>query len=280
MHQTTIRYVTHVKRLATKCQTGEETMKMSNFTNSPLVTYTSLSPNHSGQRNHDIDTITIHCVVGHLSLETIGALFANPARQASCNYAVDDLGRVGMYCEEKNRSWCTSSKSNDHRAITIEVACDKYAPYRVTPEALNGLIKLCADICKRNNIKQLLWRGDKKLIGQVEKQNMSVHRWFKNKACPGDYLYGKHGYIAKEVNSILNSPETPKLKPFEPYTVRVNTAVLNYRKGPGTNYVVCGVVKRNEVYTIVEESAGSGSSKWGKLKSGAGWLSLSYCQRL
>lgn len=252
--------------------------RMSSFTNSPLVTYTKLSPNHSGQRKHAIDTITIHCVVGHLSLETIGMIFSATSAQASCNYAVDDKGRVGMYCEEKNRSWCTSSSSNDNRAITIEMACDKKAPYKVTPAALDGLIKLCADICERNNIKQLLWQGDKSLIGQVDKQNMTVHRWFKNKACPGDYLYGKHDYIAAEVNKILGSDITPVV--FKPYMVKVAVATLNYRNGPGTDHKRNGLVKRNEVYTIVEESSGAGASKWGRLKSGAGWISLDHCQRL
>ncbi|MGL5254512.1 MAG: peptidoglycan recognition protein family protein, partial [Brevinema sp.] len=175
---------------------------MSNFTNSPLVTYTKLSPNHSGQRKQPIDTITIHCVVGHCSLQTLGNVFAQTSRQASCNYGVDDDGNVGMYCEEKNRSWCTSSSANDQRAITIEVASDTVAPYKITDGAMQGLIKLCADICKRNNIKELIWKGDESLIGQPAKQNMTVHRWFANKSCPGDYIYGKLGYIAEEVNKI------------------------------------------------------------------------------
>jgi hypothetical protein len=151
-------------------------------------------------------------------------------------------------------------------------------PYKVTPGALSGLIKLCADICKRNDIKQLLWKGDKGLIGQVDKQNMTVHRWFKNKACPGDYLYTRLGYIATEVNKILKSSEKPVS--FDVYAVKVTAVTLNYRKGPGTNYSVNGVIKRNEVYTIVDESDGQGASKWGKLKSGAGWISLDHCQRL
>lgn len=252
-------------------------MKMSKFTNSPLVKYTKLSPNNSGIRKHDIDTITIHCIVGHCSLETMGTIFGTKSdKGSSCNYGIDDYGDVGMYCEEKNRSWCTSSSSNDNRAITIEVASDKTAPYKVTDAALSGLIKLCADICKRNNIKQLLWKGDKNLIGDITKQNMTVHRWFKNKECPGEYLYNKHKFIAERVNALLGVDETPV---FEPYSVKINVATLNYRKGPGTNYASNGIVNRNEVYTIAEEAKGPGASKWGKLKSGAGWLSLDHCQR-
>jgi hypothetical protein len=114
-----------------------------------------------------------------------------------------------MYCEEKDRSWCTSSASNDHRAITIEVASDTTHPYAVTDKALAALIDLCTDICKRNGIKKLLWKGDKNLIGQVDKQNMTVHRWFANKSCPGDYLYERHSYIADEVNKRLGASAAP-----------------------------------------------------------------------
>lgn len=175
------------------------------MSNSPLVEYTKISPNKTSPRNHAIDTISIHCVVGQCSLETLGSIFSNRERQASCNYGVDKDGRIGMYVEEKDRSWCTSSSSNDNRAITIEVASDTTHPYKVTDAALNGLIKLLVDICKRNNIKELKWKGDPSLIGHPDQQNMTVHRWFANKPCPGDYLYNLHPYIAREVNKKLNS---------------------------------------------------------------------------
>lgn len=173
------------------------------FTNSPLVKVTVLSPNHSGPRNHEIDTITIHCVVGQLSAEAVGKIFLPEARQASSNYGIGPDGEVGMYVEEKNRSWCTSSPSNDHRAITIEVASDTEEPYAVTDAAYAALIELVTDICKRNGIKELKWKADKELIGQVDKQNMTVHRWFANKSCPGTFLYERHPHIAAEVNKRL-----------------------------------------------------------------------------
>lgn len=188
------------------------------FTNSPLVNYTKISPNRTKDRDHDIDTITIHCVVGQCSVETIGNVFADPARKASSNYGIGPDGRIGMYCEEKDRSWCTGGKDrngntirvngisggdNDHRAITIEVASDKTHPYAVKDAAFKSLINLVADICKRNNIKQLKWKGDKSLVGQTDKQNMTVHRWFSTKSCPGDYLYQRMGTIAEEVNKKL-----------------------------------------------------------------------------
>lgn len=173
------------------------------YTNSGLVSYTAISPNKTSPRNHAIDTITIHCVVGQCTVEALGNVFAPTSRKASSNYGVGYDGRIGMYVEEKDRSWCSSSSSNDHRAITIEVASDITYPYAVKDKALSALIELVADICKRNNIKQLKWEGDKSLIGQVDKQNMTVHRWFAATSCPGDYLYDKHSYIAEEVNKRL-----------------------------------------------------------------------------
>ena len=180
-------------------------MKMSN---SPLVTYTKLSPNHSGRRNHVIDTVSIHCMAGNASVETCGALFADPARKASSNYSIGSDGRIALYVDEANRSWCTSNAANDHRAITIEVANNGGAPdWPVSDKAYAALLDLLTDICRRNNIKELLWKGNKSLIGQVGKQNMTVHRWFAAKACPGDYLYNRHGEIAAEVNRRLKGED-------------------------------------------------------------------------
>jgi TusA-related sulfurtransferase len=195
------------------------------MSNSSLVSYTRISPNKTSPRKNKIDTITIHCVVGQLSVETLGNVFASTSRQASSNYGIGPDGRVGMYVEEKDRSWCTSSSANDNRAITIEVASDTTHPYKVTAAAYEALIKLCADICKRNDIKELKWKGDKSLIGQVDKQNMTVHRWFANKSCPGDYLYNLHGDIANRVNKLLNP--TPEKPSTEKVLYRVQTGAFS-----------------------------------------------------
>lgn len=184
------------------------------MSNSSLVTYRRISPNRTSPRNHKIDTITIHCMAGNLSVETCGNLFADPSRKTSSNYGIGSDGRIAMYVEEKDRSWCTSDKANDNRAITIEVANDGGANtgWHVSDKAYASLIKLLVDICKRNNIKKLLWRSDKSLIGQVDKQNMTVHRWFANKSCPGDYLYKLHYQIADEVNHKLTSEQSDSSK--------------------------------------------------------------------
>lgn len=177
------------------------------MSNSSLVNYTKISPNKTKNRNHKIDTITIHCAVGQLSVETLGNIFARSSNKSSSNYGIGSDGRIGMYVEEKDRSWCSSNAANDHRAITIECASDVKHPYAINNKVYSALIELCTDICKRNAIKELKWKGDKSLIGKVSQQNMTVHRWFANKACPGDYIYNRLGQIAKEVNAKLNPPK-------------------------------------------------------------------------
>lgn len=202
------------------------------MSNSSLVSYTKISPNRSSPRNHKIDTVSIHCVVGQFTAKEILDMrhfnTYDPVNGSSCNYAVGRDGSIGMGVEEKDRSWCTSNRENDHRAITIEVASDTVHPYAVTDEAYRALIDLLVDICKRNGIKQLLWKGDKSLIGKVSQQNMTVHRWFANKACPGDYLYNRHGEIAKEVNARLNDKEDEEMTQAE-FNKMFKTAMDSYR---------------------------------------------------
>lgn len=182
------------------------------MSNSPLVSYTKISPNRTSPRNHKIDTITIHCVVGQCSVETLGNVFAPTSRQASSNYGVGVDGRIGMYCEEKDRSWCSSNAANDHRAITIEVASDTTHPYAVNDKAYAGMLDLVTDICKRNGIKKLVWSDNKTdRVNHRNGCNMTVHRDYANKSCPGDYLYSRMSQIASEVNKRLNtSTETEK----------------------------------------------------------------------
>ena len=178
------------------------------MSNSSLVDYVKISPNRTSPRKHKIDTITIHCVEGQCSVETLGDIFYPKERRASSNYGIGPDGRIGMYVEEKDACWCTSSSANDNRAVVIECASDKTHPYAVNSKVYDSLINLLVDICKRNDIKELKWKGDKNLIGQVDKQNMTVHRWFANKSCPGDYLYNLHGQIADEVNQRLKPQYT------------------------------------------------------------------------
>lgn len=215
------------------------------YTNSSLVTYKNITKNRTSPRNHAIDTITIHCIVGQWTAKQGCDYFASTDRQCSANYVVGKDGSIGLSVEEKDRSWCSSSSSNDNRAITIEVASDTTHPYAVTTQAYNALIKLVADICKRNGIKKLLWKADKSLIGQVSKQNMTVHRWFANKACPGDYLYERHGEIAEKVNTLLGQTQqtTTPANPSSPSTTDTAKTIWDFLIGKGLNaYAVAGIM--------------------------------------
>lgn len=182
------------------------------MSNSPMVDYTKISPNRNSPRNQNIYIITPHCVVGQVTVERLGDIFASKSREASSNYGIGYNGRVGMYVEEKDRSWCTSSKWNDNRAVTIEVASDTYDPYAITDEAYDALVALMTDICKRNGKTKITWLADKnKTLNYTPKTDemiITVHRWFDAKACPGEYIYSRLGTIAKEVNKRLaNKPE-------------------------------------------------------------------------
>ena len=192
------------------------------YTNSPLVSYTKLSPNHSGQRTHSIDRITPHCVVGQLTAESICGCFTSPSREASCNYGIGKDGKIALCVEEKNRSWCSSSSANDQRAVTIECASDLNHPYAMTTAVYNSLVKLCTDICKRNGKKKLLWLGDKnKTLNYSPKSDemvLTVHRWFANKSCPGDWLYSRLGDLASKVTAALGGARLP-VRPARFYTV-------------------------------------------------------------
>lgn len=330
------------------------------MSNSSLVNVTNLSPNHSGKRTHAIDRITPHCFVGQVTVERGLKAFKPTSKKASCNYVIAYDGKVGLCVDEANRSWCSSSNANDQRAITIEVASDSIAPYAFKDAAYNKLIDLCADICKRNGKNVLLWIDNKdKALAYEPKSNemvLTVHRWFANKSCPGNWMYARMGDLANKVTAKLGgngasvtpiqqkpikpNPNTPstgfkkgqviQLKPGSTYyngkaipprvfgstlyyrgqnsngiifstqktgaitgvvkpsavvtpstsaistsyVVKITTNALNIRKGPGTNYAIIGCIRDKGTYTIVEEKNG-----WGRLKNGAGWISLSYTKK-
>lgn len=311
------------------------------YTNSSLVAYTKLSPNHSGVRTRGIDRISPHCVVGRLSCETICECFTSPSVQASCNYGIGEDGRISMCVEEKNRSWCTSSNANDQRAVTIECASAKSEPYEMSGAVYASLVRLCTDICRRNGKTRLLWFGDKEKTlnysPKPEEMVLTVHRWFANKSCPGDWLYARLGDLAEKVTAALDGSSVNEVKPegqlyrvrkawtdsksqkgaykvlgnakkcadknpgykvfdadgkpvYEPeaaaptvgvpFLVKVGIPDLNVRTGPGVGYERVQFIPVG-VYTIVEVRDGEGSEAgWGRLKSGMGWISLEYCERV
>jgi len=344
-YATSLNYVDNLMSvIETWSLTDYDKKEENEMSNSSLVSYTKLSPNHSGQRTHSIDRITPHCVVGQLSAESICGCFTSTSRQASCNYGIGTDGKIALCVEEKNRSWCSSSNANDQRAVTIECASDLKEPYAMNSKVYASLVNLCVDICKRNGKSKLLWLGDKdKTLNYSPKSNemvLTVHRWFANKSCPGNWLYARLGDLATEVTKklggssdssstttttdtlyrvrktwadsksqlgaykvlanakkkadenpgysvfdengkvVYSGKSTTTTTTFTPYLVRVTADVLNIRKGAGTNYGTNGAIRDKGVYTIVAEASGQGATKWGKLKSGAGWISLDYTKKV
>ena len=251
------------------------------MSNSSLVNYTQLSPNCSKPRNHAIDKLTIHHMAGNLTVEQCGSVFVPTNRQASANYGIGTDGRVGLYVEEVNRSWCSSNSANDNRAVTIEVANDEVGgDWHVSDTALAKLINLCVDICQRNGISRINYTGDKS-------GNLTMHKWFAATACPGPYLESKFPSIAEQINARLEStpqPTAPTPSDATPYRVRIVIPDLNIRKGPGTNYGTVGKYTGKGVFTIVEEASGTGATRWGLLKAYQagrnGWISLDYAAKL
>ena len=212
-YATSLDYVDNVYAVIKKWDLTKYDKEVIDMSNSPLVDCTVLSPNHSGKRTKPLKRITPHCVVGQLKAEAIGGCFTSPSRQASCNYGIGTEGRVCLIVPEDCRSWCSSSNDNDQQAATIECASDKTHPYAFNSTVYNKLVDLCVDICNRNGAKKLLWISDKnKALSYVPKDDemiITVHRWFANKSCPGDWLYNRLGELASTVTAKLGGTKTP-----------------------------------------------------------------------
>lgn len=201
------------------------------MSNSSLVNHVHLSPNYTAMSNKKNEVIVIHHMAGKLTVEQCGNVFAPSSRKASSNYGIDGNGRIGLYVEEKNRSWATSSRAIDSRAITIEVANSVAGGnWPVSDKAMTSLINLCVDICKRNGIKKLNYTGDKN-------GNLQMHKWYAATGCPGAYLESKFPYIANEVNKRLNGNTTPSLPESSgTYTVQKGDTLSSIARKYGTTY--------------------------------------------
>lgn len=256
------------------------------MSNSPLVSYTKISPNTYGYRGVPTKITIHHMAAVNASLKTIGDIFAKSSRKACSNYGIDSKGNVALYLGEDYAPMTSSNKANDMAAVTIEVANSKGAPnWEISDMAYAKLVELCVDICKRNGIQKLNFTGDKN-------GNLTMHCMFTATACPGPYLKGKMSKIADEVNARLANSFTPTTPPspidddkkrpvipvvphYSSYLVKVTASALNIRKGPGTSYKVVGCIRDKGVYTIVETKNG-----WGLLKSKAGWIYLGYTKKV
>ena len=241
------------------------------MSNSALSCKRVISPNRNSPRNHKIDTITIHCVVGQMGVDALCSEFSRESKGASCNYGIGYDGRIVTVVDEEDRSWCTSSGENDNRAITIECASDAFYPYAINANVWKSLIELCADICRRNGIPKLVWSTDKNArVNHKNACNLTVHRDYANKSCPGDYIYNRLGQIAKEVNQKLSGVPAG---PFKPYQGQVNADNgLNCRTAPVSGNVI-KTFSDGTVLTITKEDG-----NWGCC--GQGWVRLDYITKI
>lgn len=230
------------------------------FTNSSLISYTRISPNKNSPRDQSITKITIHHMAGVLSLEQFGEIVADPEREMSANYAIGNDGRIGLFCSESDRSWCSSSAWNDNRAVTIEVSnSQNEEPWAISDAAYTSLIKLCADICKRNGIGQLEFTGD-------QNGSLTYHYMFSATECPGTWIKNHTQEICNKVNAQLKAADEPEGS----YTKSLTSGTPIYKE---IGKAATGKIITSTIYTIVEEKTVDGI-KYGKLKSGEGWVEL------
>ena len=280
---------------------------------SSLTTYQKLSPNRTSPRTGKVRRLTPHALAGNLSVEAALNLssFQNydPAAGASCNYVIGSDGRAGLCVPETHRAWTTSNRANDQEAITFEISNDGKGPdWHMSDAAINAWLDLAVDIAIFYGYKKVAYYGNKDINGAPDEMIITLHRWWANKACPGDYFIRQLPWLVKEINKRLNDgpaekfigegtkaqvepapvsptpptePESPVAAPDSSYTITLKVTALNVRKGPGTSFpVVTCLINDKNTYTIVEESNGPGADKWGRLKSGLGWVALNHTSKV
>lgn len=172
------------------------------------INYTNLSPNNSGIRTHEVDTITPHCVVGQWDEKKIADSFKPTSRAASCNLGIGTTGKLSLCVPLDQRSWCSSSRENDQRAVTIECASDATHPYKMNAAVITAMVQTMYELCKMYGKTKivLLPTKEQRINYRPLKNEMKItyHRDFANKACPGDYLVSIMPKIIDKINKNLN----------------------------------------------------------------------------
>jgi len=235
---------------------------------SELATYSrTMSPNKS-KRTEKVTKITIHHMAGILSADQCASIFAQPRRCASANYLIGKDGEIQCNVDEEFRAWTSGSNWNDQRAITIEVSnCSGKPNWEISETVMKSLVELCADICRRYCIVPY-FTGDKN-------GSLTFHYMFQATECPGPYIKKNVQNIITRINNELCIEQKP-VNTSDPakddsFLVKVTCNCLNIRKEPSTKSAIVGSITDKGTYTIVEKQG-----KWGKLKSGKGWIYLSY----
>ena len=210
------------------------------YSNSSLVDKVIKSPNFTRGRVN-ISKITVHHMAGNLSIEACGKSFNNPSRSASANYLIGTDGRIALCVDEANRAWTSSSKWNDERAVTIEVANDgdESTGWHVSDKAFNALVNLCKDICKRNNITKLEYTGKKE-------GSLTIHSMFKATACPGAYLKSR----LKDLCNLVNESETIAMAMCETYEKPANVEERSKERAEEAREIYNKYYTENSLYRV------------------------------
>ena len=212
----------------------------------------------SGKKNK---YIVIHYVGALGGAEANCKYFQNEYRGASAHYFVGHNGEVWQCVEDKDIAWHVGASRYKHpycrndNSIGIEMCCRKRADgtWYFEEETIKSTIELAKEIMQKHNIPA---------------SNVIRHYDVTGKTCPEPYVRDTAAWNTFKANLSTTASATG-------YKVKVTADTLNVRKGAGTGYKITTQIKKNEVYTIVQEQNG-----WGKLKSGAGWIKLSYTKRV
>lgn len=327
-------------------------------TKSPLATVQILSPNRNAPRNKPIRRLTPHHVAGNLTVEAVANLDRvknyNATSGMSPSYAIGTDGRMCCIVEETNRPWTSSSATNDHQAITFEIANNGGAPdWRISDAALSKWVEAAAEIAAFYGFKKVNYKEKPTNVTPANVESwiatwetadamtITLHQWFTATACPGPYFVAMLPQLVTEINNKLSKTDVvPDPKPideianeviqgrwgngqewidkltaagydaaivqkkvdellgknagetgsggsFQPYEVTITASALNIRKGPAVTYGIAKTLMNDKnVYTIVEEKTGRSSTtdttatgKWGRLKSGIGWVLLAFTKK-
>ena len=210
-----------------------------------------------GRSGRKIEAITIHHMAGRLTAEQCGKIFQKVGRYGSSHYGIGYDGRIGQYVDETDTAWTNSNWDSNCKSVTIETS-DNDNSWYVNDTTLNSLIKLVADIAKRNNLGTL-----------VPGKNLTWHSMFTSTTCPGDYLRSKMQYIADEANKINCGSSVPSSNVVNVY-YRVKTQKHGWL--PEVKNLEDCAGWENSPITGLAIKVDKGSIKYRVHLKGKGWL--------
>ena len=249
---------------------------MADFENVQPDEYKMLGRNFTPGRPWGITSVTIHHMAGDLDADACNRVWRNSG--TSAHYSIDRNGKIVQHVNDTDRAWAcgdgvgVNSGGND-RSISIEHANCKNGPWLVHDAAIESGAHLVAALCRYYKLGRPQWG-----------KNVFPHRHWKSTACPGELAGSQNARYMRRAqewyDAMCGGKPAPKPQPSTAHRVKVTAPVLNIRRGPGTDSPIVGKITDRGVYTVTSEAPGPGSSKWGKLKSGAGWIALDLTERV